>query len=523
MSTTTQPETGSVPSASAPPSRAQRPAAGARDHKWLILAVVGLAQLMVVLDATIVNIALPSAQSDLGFTNDNRQWVVTAYSLAFGSLLLLGGRLSDIFGRKTTFLIGLVGFAAASVLGGTAETFGWLVAARALQGVFGALLAPSALGIMTTTFTEPKERGKAFGIFGAIAGSGAAVGLLLGGVLTEYTSWRFCLFVNVVFAILALVGALVFLTKKKAGGPKPHVDVPGVVTVTLGLVGIVYGFSNAETNGWGDAVTIGCLAGGVVLLAAFIVLQARVAHPLLPLRVVLDRDRGGSYLVIGLAGIGMFAVFLFLTYYLELTLGFSSLKTGVAFLPMPFSIMLSATVFGSRLLPRVGPRILVFLGGLIAAAGMALLTRIDLDSSYAGVVLPGLIVMGLGMGLIFSSAMNTATSGVAREDAGVASATVNTMQQIGGSIGTALLSTLSANAITSYLADHGTSKLDQAEATLYGYHLAFWISCGVFVIIAIIGGTVFQRHSARQAKLEAAAGSASATSTGSVELPPMAH
>lgn len=514
MSSTTQARSGSA---------SLQGRASAPTHKWLILAVVGLAQLMVVLDATIVNIALPSAQSDLGFTNDNRQWVVTAYSLAFGSLLLLGGRLSDIFGRKTTFIIGLVGFAAASVLGGTAETFGWLVAARALQGVFGALLAPSALGLMTTTFTDPKERGKAFGIFGAIAGSGAAVGLLLGGVLTEYTSWRFCLFVNVVFAVLALVGAMVFLAKRTAGGPKPVVDVPGVVTVTLGLVGIVYGFSNAESNGWSDAVTIACLALGVILLVVFFVLQSRVAHPLLPLRVVLNRDRGGSYLVIGLAGIGMFAVFLFLTYYLELTLGFSSLKTGVAFLPMPLSIMLSATVFGSRLLPRVGPRLLIFVGGLIAAGGMALLSRIALDSSYAGVVLPGLIVMGLGMGLIFSSAMNTATSGVAREDAGVASATVNTMQQIGGSIGTALLSTLSAGAITAYLKDHGTTQLDQANATLYGYHLSFWISCGVFVIIAIIGGTVLQKHSVRQAALASAAGAGSDTRTGSVEIPVAVH
>ena len=513
-STTTPPVTGSLPT-----RRSAKPVA---DHKWLILAVVGLAQLMVVLDATIVNIALPSAQADLGFTNDNRQWVVTAYSLAFGSLLLLGGRLSDIFGRKTTFIVGLVGFAAVSVLGGASQSFGMLVFARALQGAFGALLAPSALGIMTTTFSEPKERSKAFAIFGAIAGSGAAVGLLLGGVLTEYTSWRFCLFVNVVFAVLALVGALLFLKAKVAGGQKHHVDIPGTITVTAGLVGIVYGFSNAETSSWSDPITIICLAAGVVLLAAFVVIQSRVAHPLLPLRVILNRDRGGSYLVIGLAGIGMFAVFLFLTYYLELTLGFSSLKTGVAFLPMPLSIMLSATVFGSRLLPRVGPRILIFIGGLMGAGGLALLTRIGLDTSYATTVLPGLIVMGLGMGLIFSSAMNTATSGVNREDAGVASATVNTMQQIGGSIGTALLSTLSASAVTAYLTAHGTSKLDMANATLAGYHLSFWVSVGVFVIIAIIGGTLLQRHGDRQQQLAAAAATRGAV-TGPVEVPAGMH
>ncbi|CAN5173841.1 MFS transporter [soil metagenome] len=468
------------------------------DHRWLVLATVAIAQLMVVLDATIVNIALPTAQQDLGFSNDNRQWIVTAYSLAFGSLLLLGGRLSDIMGRKTTFIIGLIGFAAASALGGLSDSFGLLVAARALQGAFGALLAPSALGILTTTFTDPKERSKAFGIFGALAGSGAAVGLLLGGVLTEYASWRWCLFVNVIFTVFAVIGAFMFMRKPAAVAVKPRVDVPGVIAVTVGLFGIVYGFSNAETNGWGDIWTILGLAGGVVLLAVFVLLQQRVAHPLLPLRVILDRDRGGSYLVLALVSIGMFAVFLFLTYYLTGILGFSSVKTGLAFLPLPASITLTAAIIGPRLLPRFGPRMLVLAGGIIAAAGMALLGRIDIGSSYAGVVLPSLIVMGLGLGLVFSSAINLATSGVAREDAGVASATVNTAQQIGGSIGTALLSTLSASAVTAYLTDHGTSAVDQANAALSGYHLSFWISAGVFLLAAIIGGLVINRHSTRK-------------------------
>ncbi|GAA4676681.1 MFS transporter [Frondihabitans cladoniiphilus] len=488
-----------------------------KDHRWLALAVVGLAQLMVVLDSTIVNIALPSAQADLGFSNDNRTWIVTAYSLAFGSLLLLGGRLSDIFGRKTTFIIGLLGFAAASALGGAADGFGLLVTARALQGAFGALLAPSALGILTTTFSEPKERSKAFGIFGAIAGSGAAVGLLLGGVLTEYTSWRWCLFVNVLFAIVAVIGSFVFLRKSAPAAVKPRVDVPGVLAVTLGLFGIVYGFSNAETNGWSAPLTIICLAGGVVLLAVFVLLQARVSHPLLPLRIVLNRDRGGAYIVLALISIGMFAAFLFLTYYLTGTLGYSSLKTGFAFLPMPLSIMFTATIVGARLLPVVGPRILVFIGGLVAAVGMGLLTRTALDSGYAAVVLPALIVMGLGLGLIFSSAMNIATAGVSREDAGVASATVNTMQQIGGSIGTALLSTLSASAVTAYLTSHGTSKLDQANATLSGYHLAFGISAGIFVIVAIIGGTLIERHSVRKARV------ADSSAEAADDVPVMAH
>ncbi len=486
---------------------------GRSSRRWIALAVIALAQLMVVLDATIVNIALPSAQADLGFGTDQRQWIVTAYSLAFGSLLLLGGRLGDLFGRKTTFIIGLVGFALASVLGGLADSFGLLVAARALQGVFGALLAPSALGMLTTTFRDPKERGRAFGIFGSIAGSGAALGLLLGGVLTEYASWRWCLYVNVVFAVLGVIGALVFMAKPPKVD-RPRIDVAGVLTITAGLVGIVYGFSNAETNGWDDPLTIVMLAAGVVLVAAFVVIETRVAHPLLPLRVVLDRDRGGSYIAIGLVAIGMFGIFLFLTYYLEQTLGFTSLQTGLAFLPMPLSIIVSSTQIGGRLLPRVGPKVLVFAGGLVAATGLLLLLRTDLDSTYAGTVLPALVVIGLGMGTIFSSAINTATTGVARTDAGVASATVNTMQQIGGSIGTALLSTIFADVVRGRLADlsGAPTKLQQAQAVLDGYHVAFGISAGVLVLVALAGGLLINRQSVRVAKLEHAA----ASDTGSI-------
>lgn len=488
------------------------------NHRWIALAVIALAQLMVVLDATIVNIALPSAQADLGFGTDQRQWIVTAYSLAFGSLLLLGGRLGDLFGRKTTFIVGLVGFALASVLGGLADSFGLLVAARALQGVFGALLAPSALGMLTTTFRDPKERGRAFGIFGSIAGSGAAIGLLLGGVLTEYASWRWCLYVNVVFAVLGVIGALVFMAKPPKV-ERPRIDVAGVLTITAGLVGIVYGFSNAESNGWDAPLTIVMLAAGVLLVAAFVVIETRVAHPLLPLRVVLDRDRGGAFIAIGLVAIGMFGIFLFLTYYLEQTLGFSSLQTGLAFLPMPLSIMVSATQIGGRLLPRVGPKVLIFAGGLVAATGLLLLLRTDVDSTYAGTVLPALIVIGLGMGTIFSSAMNTATTGVARADAGVASATVNTMQQIGGSIGTALLSTIFADVVKDSLSDLSAAptKLQQAQAVIDGYHVAFGISAGVLVLVALAGGLLINRQSVRLAKLERAA---SAT-TGSI--PAAAH
>jgi EmrB/QacA subfamily drug resistance transporter len=486
---------------SSPATAAARPRA---DHRWLGLAVLGIAQLMVVLDATIVNIALPTAQRALEFDDDQRQWVVTAYSLAFGSLLLLGGRLSDLIGRRRAFMSGLVGFALASALGGAAQSFEMLVVARALQGVAAALLAPAALSLLTTTFTDPRERGKAFGIFGAIAGSGAAIGLLLGGALTEYASWRWCLYVNLPIAALGLIGAVVYLRASARPAQRPHVDVPGVLTATAGLVAIVYGFSNAETNGWGDTLTGVCLVGGVLLLVAFVVIQTRVAHPLLPMRVVLDRDRGGAYLTMALTAVGMFGLFLFLTYYMQVTLGFSSMRTGLAYLPMSASIMTSAALIGGRLLPRVGPKVLITIGGLLASAGMALLTRIGVDTGYASTVLPGLVVLGLGLGLIFSSAMNTATAGVDRRDAGVASAMVNTMQQIGGSIGTALLSTLSANAIAAYLTDHEPSPAVQAAAPLQGYHTAFWCSSLAFLVVALVGATILNRHSVRVARLAAA-------------------
>jgi EmrB/QacA subfamily drug resistance transporter len=460
-------------------------AAHHHERRWLILAVLGLAQLMVVLDATIVNIALPSAQRDLGFSDDSRQWIVTAYALAFGSLLLLGGRIGDLFGRKWVFVAGLGGFAVASALGGIAQSFGVLVAARALQGVFGALLAPAALSLLTTTFTAPDERNKAFGVFGAIAGSGAAVGLLLGGVLTEWLSWRWCLYVNLAFAGVAVFGALSLL-RNEVPADKPRLDLPGTLTASAGLFALVYGFSHAAETSWGNATTLGFLAAGVVLLAVFVALQRRVAHPLLPLRVVLDRDRGGSYLAVGLAGIAIFGVFLFLTYYLQQILGFSPIQSGAAFLPMTFAIMVTATTVQTKVLPRTGARPLVGTGMLAGAAGMLYLTGIGVDSSYATHVLPALLVMGVGFGLIFAPAMSGATLGVAPQDAGVASAMVNTMQQIGGSIGTALLSTLAASATTAFLDGRTPTPDAVAQASVHGYTTAFYWSAAIFLVAAVV-------------------------------------
>ena len=472
-------------------SAPDRPVNPHHDRRWAILAMIGIAQLMVILDATIVNIALPSAQKELGFTNENRQWVVTAYALAFGSLLLLGGRLGDLFGRKWTFIVGLIGFAVASAIGGAAQSFGVLVGARALQGVFGALLAPSALGLLTTTFTDPDERGKAFGIFGAIAGGGAALGLLLGGILTEWLSWRWCLYVNLLFAIPAAVTAFVLLVNVP-NPQRPRIDIPGVLLVTTGLFGLVFGFSNSETHGWGEPLTIIALAAGAALLVTFVIVEQRVAHPLLPLRVVLDRDRGGSYLAIGISGAGMFGVFLFLTYYLQLTLGFSPIRTGLGFLPMSAMIMVTATTATTKLVPRFGPRPLVSTGMALASVAMALLAQLAIDSTYAAHVLPALLVMGVGLGLIFAPAMSTATLGVAPTDAGVASAMVNTSQQVGGSIGTAVLSTIFTSAVTGFATSHARSPTLGLEAAMHGYTTAFWCSSAVFLVGAIVCGIVFR-------------------------------
>ena len=457
------------------------------ERRWAILALLGIAQLMVVLDATIVNIALPSAQQALHFSNDNRQWIVTAYALAFGSLLLIGGRISDLFGRKWTFIVGLAGFAIASAIGGAAQNFTELVAARTFQGAFGALLAPAALSLLTTTFTNDGERNKAFGIYSAIAGSGASVGLLLGGVLTQYLSWRSSMYVNLVFAAIAIAGGLALLHNQAAVN-RPRLDWPGAVTVSGGLFALVYGFSHAETTSWTDPLTLGMLAAGVVLLALFAWIESRVANPLLPLRVVTDRNRGASFLSIGISGAAIFGVFLFLTYYLQQTRGYSPVATGLAFLPMTAVVMVSAVIGNTKLRARFGPRILVVTAMLLGAAGMCYLTRLGLTSSYA------LVMMGVGIGLVMSSSMSGATLGVEPQDAGVASATVSASQQVGGSIGTALLSTLAASAAASMLA--GTRPTPQliAQASIHGYTTAFAVAAAIFAVGAIVAAVLFERR-----------------------------
>jgi len=466
----------------------------AKNHarRWWILGVLGIAQLMVILDNTIVNIALPTAQHDLGFSNADRQWVVTAYSLAFGSLLLLGGRIGDIVGRKRALLIGLVGFAFASALGGASTGFPMLVAARSIQGAFGALLAPSVLALLATTFTDPSERNKAFAIYGAIAGAGGALGLLLGGVLTSYASWRWTLFVNLAFAAIATVGALLWLKNDKAADRDP-LDVPGVLLVTAGLFGIVYGLSHAETTSWSNPFTIAFLIVGVLLLVVFAYVQTRVRYPLLPPRVVRNRTRAGSLLAMLFASIGIFGVFLFLTYYLQGTLRFSPVKTGFAFLPMVAALATTAQVSNRVLLPKVGPKIIVPIGLGVDAIAMYGLHRVSLESSYATHVLPYLILLGLGFGLSLAPSFSTGTLGLRPADAGVGSATLNTSQQVGGSIGTALLNTLAASAATAYLVGRVATPETLRSAALHSYTTAFLWSSAFFVVGAVIAALVFER------------------------------
>lgn len=455
----------------------------AHPRRWWLLAVLALSQLMVVLDGTIVNIALPEAQIQLGMTDGERTWVITVYALAFGSLLLLGGRIADYWGRKRSFLLGMVGFAAASAVGGFALTTGQLLLARGLQGAFAALLAPAALAILTITFPRGRDRITAFAVFGAIGGGGAAVGLVLGGVLTEYVSWTWCLLVNVPIALVALVCGSILIRESRAGGNTRY-DLPGAVLVVAGLASVVYGFAQAE-NGWGRLDTIGFLALGIVLLAAFVWVESRVANPLLPLRVILHRARGGSLLVAALTGAGLLGGMLFLTLYFQIVLGYTPLRAGLASLPMTATIMVGASLL-SRFLPRVGVRLPMTLGPVVAACGLGWMSFISVEGNFLVEVLPGQILLGIGLSLIFVPLQNVALSGVDAHDAGVASAAVSATQQIGGSIGTALFTALYTAAVSSYLATGPVTQAAQLGALVSGYSTAFLWAAGLLLLAAPI-------------------------------------
>lgn len=451
-----------------------------RDHRWIALAVIGVAQLMIVLDASIVTIALPDAAKALDISDANRQWVQTAYTLTFGGLLLLGGRIADFLGRKRVFHIGLLGFAGASALGGAAQSAGELFAARALQGAFAALLAPAVLSLITTTFTEAAERAKAFAVYGAISGTGAAIGLIAGGALTDFVSWRWTLLVNVPIALAVLAASVPLIRESRAEGDRRY-DVPGAVIATAGLVSLVYGFTEASVHSWTAPLTVTLIAAAAVLLVGFVLWEQRTSHPLLPMRIVLDRNRGGSFLAFLLATLGMFAVFLFLTFYMQNVLGWSPLKSGFAFLPFPIGIITSATI-ASRTLPRFGPRPLATLGFAMGTVGLLWLTQLEADSSYVTHLVPSMLLISLGMGQVFVPLSSTALLGVPQHDAGVASALVNTMQQVGGSLGVAFLNTIATNATMAYADTHGGPS---AAAMTHGFTTAFAYSAGVFALATV--------------------------------------
>jgi len=457
-------------------------------NRWRMLAVIAVAQLMIVLDGSIVNVALPHMQSALGISDANRSWVVTAYILTFGSLLLLGGRIADFWGRKRAFIVGLLGFAGASALGGFAPSQEYLFAARGLQGIFAALLAPAALSLVTVAFTEPKERAKAFGVFGALSGAGAAIGLILGGVLTDSLGWEWVMWVNVPIALATAVFAVIIVRESKAGG-HPHFDVPGALLATIGLLALVYGFTRVPEaeHGWADPWVITLLVLATVLLVSFVLLERRTSNPLLPLRIPLDRVRGGSYLTFLVVGAGLTAMFLFLGFYLQVVLGYNALTAGIHFLPFSIVIILTAGVV-ARLLPKLGPRPLMVVGLLVAAVGMLLLLRTTPEDNYWTTVFPSMVIIPLGMAFVFIPTSSTALIGVEARDAGVASALLNTAQQVGGSVGLALLSTLALTAQKTSIEEIGMGEDGRPfpESLVAGYHVGYFWGAALLVAGALI-------------------------------------
>lgn len=465
-------------------------------RRWKALSFIALAQLMVVLDTTVVNIAMPAAQSGLGMPDRDRQWIIAAYTLAFGGLLLFGGRVADLVGRKRTFLIGLAGFAVASAIGGAAVNGPMLIAARAMQGTCGALLAPSALALITVAFTDTAERAKAFGVYGAIAGGGGAIGLVLGGILTEYLNWRWSLYISIPFAVIAGVGALAVIREPSAVRDPGRLDVPGVLLSTGGLVLLVSAFAATESEGWTGSLTLRLFAVAIGLLAAFVVVESRVKAPLLPLSVLADRTRGGVYLALGLSVISLYGLFLFMTYYLQIVKEFSPVVTGLAFLPMAVCLAIGSTQIAGRL-PRVAPKVVMGGGFAVAAVGVLLLTRLRVDSGYFTLVLPAGILLGLGLGTAFVPAMNLATLGVDERDAGVASAVAVAVQQLGGSIGTVVLNSVAAVSTAGYIAAHSTGRGEPTKAVehagmTHGFAFASWWTVAILLLavlstVALVG------------------------------------
>jgi EmrB/QacA subfamily drug resistance transporter len=474
--------------------------AGSDPRRFRALAVIAVAQLMVVLDATVVTIALPSAQRALHISLANRQWVVTAYTLAFGGLLLLGGRVADYLGRKRMFVVSLLGFAGASALAGLSENAAMLFSARALQGALAAVMAPAALSLLTVTFTESHERARAFAVYGATSGGGAAIGLILGGVLTQYASWRWTLLVNTPIAIVAAVFAVRLVSESRAAR-RGNYDIFGALTATVGLSVLAYGFTRAASGGWEATATLACLGTGAALLIGFVAIEARLRNPLLPLRIMLDRSRGGAYLASLLMGIALFGTFLFLTFYFQLTLHFSAIRTGFAFLPFSVGVVVGA-ILSARVLPRVGPRMLMTAGFFVAAIGLGLLARISPRGDYMLHVFPAELVASLGMGLVAGQLSAAALLSVNEQDAGVASALVNTTQQTGGALGMALLNTVAASASMNWLTGHRLLPSAPATAIVHGYTTAFSISAALLVAAMAASLLIARGRGSREPALE---------------------
>ncbi len=463
-------------------------------HPGVALGVIAGAQLMVVLDATIVNIALPHIQTALHFSRTSLAWVLNAYTLTFGGLLLLGGRAGDILGRRRMFVVGIVIFSVASLAGGFATSAAWLLAARVLQGVGGAIASPTALSLVTTTFAQGPERNRAFGVYAAVSGAGAAIGLIMGGVLTSSLSWRWVLFVNVPIGALLAFAAPYSLpeSERKTG----RFDLPGALISTAGVASLVYGFIHAAQSGWSDSVTIGSFVAAVVLLSLFALVESRSSEPLMPLRLFLDRNRTGSYVVMMMTAAALFSMFFFLTQYVQEVLNYSPLKAGFAFLPVSAVIIVIAQVT-SRLLSKVGPRWLIAAGGGIVAIALLWLSRISVHSTYLGTLLPAMIVIAVGLGLVFVPITLTAVAGVERTDAGIASAMLNVTQQIGGTLGLSSLVTVFSSAFASDLAAQtaklsappsGAVRLQIANHALaHGWGIGFEVGA-LFAVVALVVG-----------------------------------
>ncbi|WP_193072421.1 MFS transporter [Brevibacterium sp. FME37] len=460
---------------------------------WWTLALVAMAQLLVVLDGTIVNIALPSADVELGLGEANRHWVITAYLLTFGGLLLIGGRVSSAIGHRRAFVIGLIGFAVPSLIGGLAWSAEILIAARALQGAFAALLAPAALSLLATSFTEARERGRAFGVFAAVGAAGSAIGLLLGGALTDFASWRWCLYINVPIAVIVALGAAVIPRMpgvKQAG----RIDVFGALLSAGGIASIVIGISQLDGQQTSGPAVAALIGGGLVLLVAFVFVERAVDNPILPLTILTNRARAGSFIAIALIFLAMFGFYLFMSYYMQAQLGYSPLNAGLVLLIHALAALIGSMIIAGRLLGLVSPAALVVSGLLAAAAGLAVLTFLDAESTNVLPIylVPAMVLTGLGMGLVIAATASTATEGVAVHELGAASAAYNASQQLGAAIGVALLNTVAVISSTAYQA---TGAASDDGAIIHGYTTALTVSTGVLVAAAILAGLLLRRRS----------------------------